>query len=344
MAGHTLRTLAELAGGKVRGNPDFTVSGIAALDSAKKDEISFAVNAGAAGLVQKSGAGALILPENWPFEEKRPCILVPDPYLAFARIAGFFASKPFHARGIHQSAQIGEGCTIDPRVTICAGVVIGEKADIGEEVTIHPGVVIGSRVSIGRRSEIFPNVVIYEGCRIGQNVRIHAGAVIGADGFGYAQGPEGHVKIPQTGIVEIEDDVEIGANSTIDRATLGITRIGRGTKIDNLVMIAHNVTIGPQSIIVSQVGISGSTKVGAGVLMGGQVGIVGHVEIGDRARIGAKSGVAQSVPPGETVSGAPAIPHRRWLRMVNALKRLPDMVRDIRELKKRLENLEDGKG
>jgi len=344
MATYTLRELAGLTGGTLSGSADFEVTGIASLESAREDEISFAVSPGAARLVEKSGAGALILPENWPFDEKRPCIHVKDPYLAFARVASLFASRPFEPKGIHPSAVVGEGCRIDPAVTIGPGAVLGDNVEIGPRVVVHPGVVIGQGVSIGEGSEIFPNVVIYEGCKIGKNVRIHAGSVIGADGFGYAQGPEGHVKIPQTGIVVIEDDVEIGANSTIDRATLGVTKICRGAKIDNLVMIAHNVTVGPQTIIVSQVGISGSTKVGAGVLMGGQVGIVGHIEIGDGARIGAKSGVAQSVPPGETVSGAPAIPHRKWLRMVNALKRLPDMVRDIRELKKRLENLENGKG
>ncbi len=343
MKTRTLRELAGLAGGTVRGDADFAVSGISALESAGRDEISFAVNTGASPQVKASAAGALIIPENWPFEEERPCIVVKDPYLAFARIASCFASMPFEASGIHPSAVVGEGCLLDPAITVGAGVFIGDGVVIGPEVTIHPGVVIGEGVSIGQGTVIFPNVVIYHGCRIGKNVRIHAGTVIGADGFGYAQGPEGHVKIPQTGIVEIEDDVEIGANVTIDRATFGRTKICRGAKIDNLVMIAHNVTVGPGSIIVSQVGISGSTKVGAGVLMGGQVGVVGHIHIGDGARIGAKSGVAQSVPQGETVSGSPAIPHKKWLRMVNVLKRLPDMVKDIREMKKRLEKLEHGK-
>ncbi len=344
MASHSLKELALLVDGNIEGDENLSIEGIAALDSASSHEISFAVSTKAADLVASSGAGALILPQGWPFEEKRPRIFVRDPYLAFARIANLFAQKPFVPRGIHPSVTVGEGCSINRNVTIHPGVFIGNHVSIGPEVTIYPGVVLGDQVKIGQKTVLFPNVVVYDGCIVGKNCRIHAGAVIGADGFGYAQGREGHVKIPQVGIVEIEDEVEIGANTTIDRATFGKTKIMRGTKIDNLVMIAHNVKIGPNSIIVSQVGISGSTKVGAGVMMGGQVGIVGHIEIGDGARIGAKSGVPHSVAPGETVSGAPAMPHRKWLRMVNALKRLPDMVRDIRDLKKRMERLENGKG
>lgn len=344
MAGHSLKYLADLVQGRVEGDPDFTVTGLSALDSAGSSEISFAVNAGAADAVASSSAGALILPEGWPFREDRPRILVSNPYLAFARIASMFASRPFRAGGIHPSAKIGEGCRIDNKVTIEACAVIGDRAEIGPEVTIHPGVVIGNDVQIGSGTELFPNVVVYDGCVIGRNVRIHGGTVIGADGFGYAQSPEGHVKIPQTGIVEIEDDVEIGANATIDRATFGKTLVCRGAKIDNQVMIAHNVVIGPNSIIVAQVGISGSTRVGSGVMMGGQVGIVGHIEIGDGAKIGAKSGVPHSVPPGQTVSGSPAMPHGTWLRMVSLLKRLPEMFKDIRQIKKRLERLENGQG
>ncbi len=343
MKAFSLEELARLVDGTIEGDKDIVIQGIASLTDAGEKDISFAVDKRAARLVASTKAGALILPQDWPFDEKRPRILVKDPYLAFARIASFFAERPFRPKGIHPSVTVGEGCQIDKRVTISAGVCIGDNVSIGPEVTIHPGVVLGTGVSIGKGTVLFPNVVIYDGCVLGNDCRIHAGVVIGADGFGYAQGPEGHVKIPQVGIVEIGDNVEIGANTTIDRATFGKTIIMDGAKIDNLVMIAHNVVVGPQTIIVSQVGISGSTKIGAGVMMGGQVGIVGHIEIGDGARIGAKSGVPHSVPPGETVSGSPAMPHRKWLRMVNALKRLPEMVTDMRDLKKRLEKLEDGK-
>ena len=266
--------------------------------------------------------------------------MVKDPYLAYAVTANFFVSTPFVPQGVDERAVIGPSCNIHKEVTIGAGAVVGKGCKIGRHVHIHPGVVIGRDVEIGDETVIFPNVVIYDGCRVGKRVRIHAGAVIGADGFGYAQGPQGMVKIPQVGRVVIEDDVEIGANTTIDRAAIGETRIGKGTKIDNLVMIAHNVSLGPHCVIVSQVGISGSTRVGQGVMMGGQVGVVGHIEIGDGARIGAKSGVPHSISPGETVSGIPAMPHLKWLRMVNALKRLPELLRDVTNMKKRIERLE----
>jgi len=337
----SLKDLAQLVGGCLKGEGSFTVSGISSLEAAGPDEVSFAVSPALAPQVSSSKAGAFLLPETWPGQISQNVIFVKDPYLAYAITANFFCSAPFEPKGIDQNAIIGPGCSIHKEVTVEAGAIIGQDVSIGRHVHIYPGVVIGKGVVIGEESVIFPNVVIYDGCKIGRNVRIHAGAVIGADGFGYAQGPQGMVKIPQTGIVVIEDNVEIGANTTIDRAAIGETRIGHGTKIDNLVMIAHNVSLGSNCVIVSQVGISGSTRVGAGVMMGGQVGIVGHIEIGDGARIGAKSGVPHSIGAGETVSGIPAMPHLKWLRMVNALKRVPDMIKEIKDIKKRLERLED---
>jgi UDP-3-O-[3-hydroxymyristoyl] glucosamine N-acyltransferase len=214
-----------------------------------------------------------------------------------------------------------------------AGAVIGKRCAIEKQVTIHPGVVLGSGVRLGEGSTLFPNVVIYDGCTIGKNVKLHAGVIIGADGFGYARNGNRHEKIPHTGTVIIEDDVEIGANSTIDRAALGETRIGKGTKIDNLVMIAHNVKVGQNSIIVSQVGISGSTTIGNGVVLAGKVGVTGHIEIGDGSMVGAMSGVSHSLEPGSQVSGLPAIPHTTWLRAINIFKKLPDMAKEFRELK-----------
>ena len=342
MAGRSIRLgeLARLLGGKLKGEPDLEVDGISSLELAGPKEISFAIKTNLAPKVKSSRACAFILPETWQEDLPKNAILVKDPYLAYAQTANFFAAKPFVPKGISNQAIIGEGCQIHQEVTVDPGAIIGAGSKIGRHVHIHSGVVVGEDVEIGSESVIFPNVVIYHGCKIGSRVRIHAGAIIGADGFGYAKGPDGMVKIPQTGIVVVEDDVEIGANTTIDRAAIGETRIGKGTKIDNLVMIAHNVSLGQHCVIVSQVGISGSTRVGSGVMMGGQVGVVGHIEIGDGARIGAKSGVPQSIGPGETVSGIPAIPHLKWLRMVNALKKLPELVRDVRELKNRITRLE----
>ncbi|NPA94516.1 MAG: UDP-3-O-(3-hydroxymyristoyl)glucosamine N-acyltransferase [Thermodesulfobacteria bacterium] len=343
--GVTLKALAEYLGGEFQGDPSLEIRGISSLEDAGPDEISFAVSQSLADKVADSRACAFILPKGWKAQPVENAIFVKDPYLAYAQTAKLFWEKPFDAKGIDERAVVGPDCQIDSEVTIEAGAVLGANCKIAKKVHIHPGVVLGDNVEIGEGSVLFPNVVVYEGCRIGRRVRIHAGAIIGADGFGYAPGPEGMVKIPQTGIVVIEDDVEIGANTTIDRAAIGETRIGQGTKIDNLVMIAHNVSLGPHCVIVSQVGISGSTKVGAGVMMGGQVGVVGHIQIGDGARIGAKSGVPHSIGPGETVSGIPAMPHLKWLRMVNVLKKLPDLFKELKQLKKRIERLEgDGKG
>ena len=337
----TLGEIAQLLQGKLKGPPEFHVSGIQALTAAGLDEISFAVGPRYGEEVEKSRAGALILPKDWPYPLDRPSILVKDPYLAYALIASAFLDKPFSALGISPEAHLGSHCEIDRNVSIYSGVYIGNRVRIGPYVTLHPGVCVGNDVCIEDETTLYPNVVVYEGCRLGKRVAVHAGTVIGSDGFGYARRGESHVKIPQIGIVVIEDDVEIGANCTIDRAALGETRIGRGTKIDNLVQVAHNVSIGAGSLLVAQVGVSGSTRLGKGVVLGGQVGLVGHIELGDRVMVGAQSGVAKSLAAGEVVSGTPAMPHRLWLRVGGALKRLPDMVKEVRDLKGRIDRLED---
>lgn len=338
----TLGEIASLVGGELKGDPDLVIQGIQSLDAAESGHISFATGRRYREAVRASKASAFILPRSWPDVETAPAILVDDPYLAYAKVAALFADRTWIATGISPRAFIGEGCQIDPDVSIHPGVSIGDGCIIGPRVTIYPGVVLGDRVVIAKGSTLHPNVVVYEGCRIGKNVTIHAGSVIGSDGFGYAREGERAVKIPQTGIVVIEDDVEIGANVTIDRAALGVTRIGEGTKIDNLVQIAHNVTIGPRSIIVAQAGISGSSHLGRGVVLGGQVGIAGHIDLGDGVMVGAQAGVAQDVEPGQVVSGSPAIPHRKWLRLTQLLQRLPDLVRDMKHVKERLDRIERG--
>ena len=337
----TVTELAELVSGQVEGDGSVAVRAVQSLEDAREGDISFAVNLKLADKVRESRASAFILPQIWPDELKVPSIRVKDPYLAYALVAQALCYRPFEPQGISEKAIIGKGCNISECVTIMPGAVIGDGCTIGKEVTIHPGTVLGNNVKIGNGSTLFASVVVYDQCIIGNNVRLHAGAVIGADGFGYARNGDTHEKIPQTGIVVIEDDVEIGANSTIDRAALGETRIGKGTKIDNMVMIGHNVQVGQSSIIVSQVGIAGSTRIGNGVVLAGQVGVTGHIEIGDGSMVGAKSGVAHSLPPGSQVSGQPAIPHTTWLKAVNIFKRLPDMARDFREIKKIIRKLQD---
>ncbi len=334
----TLGQLAELINGRLEGPADLEISGIQSLDAAEKGEISFAVNLKFVDSVRQSHASAFILPEIWVDNFDRPSIRMKDPYLGYALVSQVFNNRPFVSRGISPAATIGQGCTISSQVSIMAGAVVGDGCTIEDRVTIHPGVVLGENVCIGKGSTLYPNVVIYHDCTIGRNVTVHAGVVIGADGFGYARNGMRHEKIPHVGTVVIEDDVEIGANTTIDRAALGETRIMQGTKIDNLVMIAHNVQVGKSSIIVSQVGISGSSKIGNGVVLAGQVGVVGHIEIGDGSMVGAKSGVAHSLKEGSQVSGIPAIPHATWLRAVSIFKRLPEMAREFRELRKGLKS------
>jgi UDP-3-O-[3-hydroxymyristoyl] glucosamine N-acyltransferase len=338
----TLGEIARLVDGEVKGPAGFPINGIQALASAGHGEISFAVGPRFREEVRASRAGALMLPKDWPDPLDRPAILVEDPYLAYAVLASAFSRKPFAPLGISPGASIGSGCSIDQAVSVYPGVYVGDRVRIGPGVTLHPGVYCGSNVRIEEGSTLHPNVVIYDGCRIGKRVTVHAGTVIGSDGFGYARKGEVHVKIPQTGIVVVEDDVEIGANCAIDRAAFGETRIGHGTKIDNLVQVAHNVTIGPNSLLVAQVGISGSSRLGAGVLMGGQAGVLGHIELGDGVMVGAQSGVGKDVPSGTVVSGTPAIPHKLWLRVGSAFKRLPDLLREVRDLKERVSRLESG--
>jgi UDP-3-O-[3-hydroxymyristoyl] glucosamine N-acyltransferase len=342
----SLERIAELTGGRLLGDGSFQVDSIAPLGDAGPGQISFAVSRKFEKAALASRAGALILPEDWPEEAlralNRPVVLVKNPYLAYAKVASLFFREEFRPTGIHERAVVGRGCSISEDVSIGANVVIGDGVRIASGVTIHPGSVIGDGVSIGADTTIFPNVTIYKGCRIGRGVRIHAGSVIGADGFGFATDEEGrHHKIPQVGIVVIEDGVEIGANTTIDRAAFGETRIGAGSMIDNLVMIAHNVQIGAGSIIVAQAGIAGSTKVGRGVVIAAQAGIVGHIEIGDRAIVTAKSGVPHSVEASEAVSGIPAMPHRQFLRVAAAYKRLPEMAAELRELKRQVKRLSE---
>lgn len=337
----TLGEIAQLLQGELKGSPEFNVNGIQALIAASPDEISFAVGSRYRDEVKKSRAGALILPKNWPYPLDRPSILVEDPYLAYALIVSAFLDKPSSALGVNSKAHVGSSCEIDRNVSIYPGVFIGDRVRIGPYVILYPGVYVGNDVYIDEKTALYPNVVVYEGCHLGKRVAVHAGTVIGSDGFGYARRGESHVKIPQIGIVVIEDDVEIGANCTIDRAALGETRIGRGSKIDNLVQVAHNVSIGAGSLLVAQAGVSGSTRLGKGVVLGGQVGLVGHIELGDRVMVGAQSGVSGSLAAGEVVSGSPAMPHRLWLRVGSALKRLPEMVKEVRDLKRRIDRLED---
>lgn len=325
------RTLAEIAahvGGTVEGDPQRVVKAVAPLATAESSDLSFLAHPRYAGAARTSRAGALLIApgEDLP---GRDVIRVDDPYLALALTLTLFAPPPPPPAGIHAAAERGRDVLIGDDPDIGPGVILGDGVHLGHRVQLHAHVVLGAGVVLGDDVTLHPHVTVYAGVRLGNRVLVHAGTILGADGFGFATGPEGLVKVPQIGGVLIEDDVEIGANVTVDRGTLGDTVIGAGAKIDNLVMVGHNVHVGAGSMLVSQVGISGSTRLGRGVIMGGQSGAVGHVTIGDGARVAAKTAVTKDVPPGMTVAGVPAVDIRRWRRGVAALNRLPAHLRRL---------------
>lgn len=263
-----------------------------------------------------------------------------DPYLAYAKILTLLSQKIYEPKGVHQNAWISPTAELGKELTIYPFVYIGDRCKIGDRVVIYPGVYVGEDSLIGEESILYSNVSIYSGTVIGKRVILHSGVVLGSDGFGYVKEGKKNVKIPQVGRVEVEDDVEIGANTTVDRAALGKTIIRRGVKIDNLVQVAHNVTIGEDSIIVAQVGIAGSTKIGSNVILAGQVGIVDHIEIGDNVMVGAQSGVVHDLPANQGYTGSPAQPHREFLRTITVFPKLPEMRKTLLEIERRLVEVE----
>ncbi|HLO25737.1 MAG TPA: UDP-3-O-(3-hydroxymyristoyl)glucosamine N-acyltransferase [Geobacteraceae bacterium] len=337
------KSLSELAvylDGRVIGAEDTRITGISGLDEAGEGDITFLGNVKYAQKVATTGASAVILPPGVD-----PCgknaIEVANPYLAFAKVLNLFHVHPPEPKGVMEGACIGKGVTMGTGVTVCPGAYVGDGARIGDRVTLFPGVVLYDGVVLGDDVTLHANVSVRERCRIGNRVIVHCGTVIGSDGFGYAPDGKGWYKIPQMGIVVIEDDVEIGANSTIDRAALEVTLIKRGTKIDNLVQVAHNCIIGENCMIASQAGISGSSKLGDHVTLAGQVGIVGHLKIGDNVLVGGKSGVTDNLPAGSLVSGIPAFPHRDWLRVSAIIPRLPELRKTVSTLEKKIRELEE---
>ncbi|OGP69562.1 MAG: UDP-3-O-(3-hydroxymyristoyl)glucosamine N-acyltransferase [Deltaproteobacteria bacterium RBG_13_60_28] len=334
----TLGELAVLLGGKLQGPADLVIQGIASIELATPRDITFITQKRYARLAAQSRAAAFIVGQDQA-HLPRPAIIVPHPYLAYAQAAGLFAPPLKRWPGVSPLAFLGQEVEMGQEVSIAPLVCISDGVRLGDRVTIMPGCVLGDQVQIGADTLLYPNVTILERCTLGQRVIIHSGTVIGSDGFGFVPGKEGHRKIPQLGTVVIEDDVEIGANCTIDRGALGETRVGRGVKMDNLVHLAHNVTVGEHSLLVAQVGVAGSTKLGKGVALGGQVGLGGHIELGDGVQVGAQSGVPHSVPPGQTVTGSPARPHQEWMRIMGHLPKLPEIYRRLKELEKRLTEL-----
>jgi UDP-3-O-[3-hydroxymyristoyl] glucosamine N-acyltransferase len=332
----TLQDLAALSGGELIGDPMLKVTGAASLGEATQGEISFFANPKYVGLLRMTRASALFVPPD--FAEPIPAaqIRVSNPTKAFEQVVLKFAPKPIaFAPGIHPSAVVDSSAQLGQRVSIQPLAIIEPGAKIGDDTIIGAGSYVGHETTIGSTCHIYPHVTIRERSRIGSRVIIHSGAVIGADGFGFEMVDGRQQKIQQLGFVQIDDDVEIGANTTVDRARFGRTWIQQGVKIDNLVQIAHNVVIGKNSVIVAQTGISGSTRVGERVMMGGQVGIIGHIEIGNGAAIGAQSGISKSIPGGVWF-GSPAVPLAEAKQQIAWIHRLGKLFARVKEIEKKL--------
>ena len=335
-----LEKIAEQVKGTVIGDKQSLITGINSLDNAEEGDIGFFYDMRYKEQALETKATALIVSEVIDgFTGGQ--ILVENPKLAYARLAALFTPPVPSYQGISTQASVEETAVIGKDVSIYPMVYVGKNAVIGDNAILFPGVFIGNNVKVGKSSVLYANVSVMQDCIIGDNVIIHAGCVIGSDGFGYVQSEGENVKVPQLGNVRIDDDVEIGANTTIDRAAQGTTHIKKGVKIDNLVQIAHNVSIGEHGIVVAQAGISGSVGIGKNVIIGGQVGIRDHVTIGDWAQVGSGAGVHKSIAEGEAVLGDPTMPTRLWMETRALIKKLPELNKKVKALEKKLKSLEE---
>lgn len=339
----TLSEIADLVEGKLSGDPHLEINGVSGMEDAGPGQITFVADKKNLKLLENSKASAVITSEG--DEVEIPAVKVGNPYLAFAKMIEVFYPASRLEPGVDSRACLCQGVQLGREVRLFPFVYIGEDARIGDRVVIYPGTSVGAGVTIGDDTVVHSNVSIYDGISIGRRVIIHSGTVIGSDGFGFVKTEDGiHYKIPQVGTVEIEDDVELGANVCIDRANLGVTLIKKGTKMDNQVHVAHNNVVGENSILLAQVGLSGSCRLGRNVILAGQVGTIDHISIGDNAVVIAQSGVAQDVPPDSMMSGTPAIPHSLWKKVQLSLNRLPETIKNIRKLEKKVDKLKDMKG
>ncbi|NDV20196.1 UDP-3-O-(3-hydroxymyristoyl)glucosamine N-acyltransferase [Pseudodesulfovibrio sp. JC047] len=333
----TLSALASKLGLEHTG-ADMEIAGVNTLDKAGPDELSFLVNPKYQHLLETTKAGCVLT--SGPYADKTPCALISkNIYMDLAKVVNLFARPQGCFNGISELAYVHPDAHVDASATIYPFAFIGEEAVVGPETVVFAGVYIGERTRVGSKCILYPNSVVMGGVRLGDNIILQPGAVIGGDGYGYAQTPAGHMKIPQIGIVEIENDVEVGSNTAIDRAALDTTRIKRGTKIDNLVQIGHNVEIGEHCLVIGQVGIGGSTVVGNGVVLAGQVGVADNAKIGDGAMVGAQSGVAGTVEPGSKVAGSPAMKAGTFLKAGVCMPKLPDLFKRVKKLEKELATL-----
>ncbi len=335
----TLNEIARILGGTVIGRDDIIINNIMDIENAREGDITFIAHTKYVKKLKITQASAIIaLPQT--AAEGKNLVIVADPYAAFGKLLELFYPLEHGHSGISPEAYIEEGAIVSPEANVFPRAFISRGAKIERGAFIYPGVYIGRNAAIGENSVIYANVTVYHSCIIGKRVVLHSGVVVGADGFGFANPGRGNEKIPQVGYVQIDDDVEIGANTTIDRATLGKTWIGCNVKIDNLVQIAHNVVIGENSAIAAQVGISGSTKIGRSVIIGGQVGIVGHISIGDHVMIGASSNIHKDIPAGQVGGGSPFLPYKEWLKVESSKVKLPEIRVKLERLIKHVEQLE----
>lgn len=334
----TAADIAKHLQGEVIGDGSVPIKGFAQADTAKPGDLTFAENEDYFARAESSSASAILVSGNFTSQSK-VLIRVANARVAFAKVLNLFFPSPKFAAGVHPSAVIASSAQVDSSAHIGPHCVIGERVRIGARTVLQGGNHIEADSQLGEEVRLFPNVTVYSRSQIGNRVRIHSGTVVGSDGFGYVFDQGAHLKVPQVGNVVIQDDVEIGSNVSIDRAALGSTVIGKGTKIDNLVQIAHNVIIGDHSIIVGQAGVAGSTRLGSYVTIAGQVGVAGHLKIGNQVTIAAQSGVMNDIPDGEKWLGTPAQPDKYMKRVYIGLLRLPDIIRKVNELEKRLERL-----
>ncbi len=336
----TTGEVAKLLGGTVEGDPQLSLTGFAPAHTARSGDLTFAENELYFAAAEGSAAAAVLVGPDNP-QSTKTLIRVQQPRVAFARVLPLFFPEASFPAGVHATAVVAASAQIAATAHIGPHCIVGERVRIGERSALLGGNYVGDDGVLGEDVRIYPNAVLYPRTQVGNRVRIHSGAVVGSDGYGYVLDQGTHRKIPQVGHVVIQDDVEIGANTTIDRGALGATVIGRGTKIDNLVQIAHNVVTGEHCLIVSQVGIAGSTRLGSYVTLAGQVGIAGHLKLGNRSTVGAQSGVMNHVPEGEKWLGSPAVSEKQAKRQYIALSRLPDLCRQVEELEERLRALDE---
>ena len=334
-----LSEIATFVNGELDGDESITIHGIAKIEEAQENDLTFIANPKYQKYIENTSASAVLVEKNFP-KVDIPVIRTENPYFAFLKIL-----KMFHPDietlepGVHPMSVVSNTSKLGENVAIGAFVYIGKNCILGNNVKLYPGVVISDNVHIGNDVLLYPNVSIRERVEIGNNVIIHNGAVIGSDGFGFAREGDSYQKIPQVGTVVIEDSVEIGSNCSIDRATLGETRIKKGVKLDNLIQIAHNVEVGEHTVIAAQTGISGSSKIGKHVVIGGQVGFAGHIDVGDNITIGGQSGVSKNLKSNGVFLGFPAKPIMQVRREEASLRKLPDLIKKVRALERHIKDL-----